>query len=287
MQNTTSFEFPVSFSATAVAAAAATAFSDQAAAADQVSSTVKAAEMIFTATQQKLEQLALKRESWEAGAYRTANFELYTLLAECYGFYKSMEGSTDAAKAKRKALVDCCNIRGFNFREATHSINRIIACVFGGLDRRRVSAYATALRKALGNKIAPEALVDFFVNAGGLEEVRSAKTGKALASKDKAALAAKGIKAEKLATAQGTELAQQLDAAKIGAHTVLLGTWNADGSIDVRAVVNSASVLTSALACHYTAEKAKREKAIAEAEQKSIEEIKLDAIQIAAAEALV
>lgn len=273
---------PVTFSANA---AVAKTFSQQDPSTTLVSATAKAVDQVFTDTQQKLEQLALKRESWEFGVYRTAKIELYTLLAECYDFYKSMEGNTDAAKAKRKALVDCCNVRGFSFRDSTHSINRIVACVFG-VDRRRVSAYATAMREAIRQGIEPNALVDYLINAGGIEEVRANKTGKALASKDKAALAAKDINAEKLGTVKGTELAQKLDAGKIGAHTVLLGTWNADGSIDVRAVVNSASVLKSALACHYTAEKAKREKAAAEAEQQTIEAIKLDAIQAAAAEVL-
>lgn len=287
MQNTVTSVSPVSFSTTAVAGAVATAFSDQAQSTGLVSATAKAVDQVFMATEQKLEQLALKREAFEAGVYRTANFELYTLLTECYSFYKSMEGSTDAAKAKRKALVDCCNIRGFNFREATHSINRIIACVFGGLKRRRVSAYATALRKALGNKVEPRDLVDFFIKAGGIEEVRTNKSGNALTPKDKAVVAGKSIVNDKLGTLQSIKLAQQLDAANIGAHTVLLGTWNADGSIDVRAVVNSKGVLNAALASHYNAEKAAREKATVEAEQKTIEEFKLDAIQAAATEALV
>jgi len=252
-----------------------------------VSATAKAADIAFLATQKALEQLSFKREAWENGVYRTATIELYTLLADCYAFYKAMEGSSEAAKAKRKALVDYSNVRGFGFRESTHSINRIVACVFGRNDRRRISAYATALKKAHSNGIAPRDLVDFFVKAGGIEEVRTNKSGNALAPKDKAVVAAKSICSSKLGTVHAAELAQQLDAANIGAHTVLLGTWNADGSIDVRAVVNSKGVLNAALASHYSAEKAAREKAAIEAEQKAVDDSKLDAIQAAAAEAVI
>lgn len=251
-----------------------------------VSETAKAADLAFTSMQKTLEQLTHKREAWEQGAYRTANQYLYQLLAECYAFYKSMEGATDAAKAKRQALKDYCVFRNFKFNDSTHSINRIVACVFG-VDRRRVSAYATALRKALNNKVEPKNLVDFFFNAGGLEEVRTNKSPTALTVNDKAAIASKRISAKKLGTVQSEELKQQLDAAKIGANTVLLGTWNADGSIDVRAVVDGTGVLNAALASYYSADKAAREKAEIEQQQSTIQQQKLDAAQAAADQALV
>lgn len=246
-----------------------------------VSPTAKAASILFTNVMKTLDQLTHKREAWEQGSYRTAAQQLYELLAECYAFYKSMEGATETAKAKRQALKDFCSIRGLSFRDSTHSINRIVACVFG-VDRRRVSAYATALRKALNHKVEPKGLVDFFVNAGGLEEVRANKSAVALTTKDKAAIASQRIGVKNLGTLQCAELAQQLDAGKIGTNTVLLGTWNADGSIDVRAVVQSTGVLNAALASYYSADKAAREKAEVEAEQSTIQQQKKDAVQAAA-----
>ena len=246
-----------------------------------VSPTAKAASILFTNVMKTLDQLTHKREAWEQGSYRTATQQLYELLAGCYAFYKSMEGGTESAKAKRKALEDYCLFRGFTFRESTHSINRIVACVFG-VDRRRVSAYATALRKALSNKVESKALVDYFVNAGGLEEVRANKSATALTAKDKAAIASQRIGIKNLGTLQCAELAQQLDAGKIGTNTVLLGTWNADGSIDVRAVVQSTGVLNAALASYYSADKAAREKAEIEAEQDTIAQQKKQAVLAAA-----
>jgi hypothetical protein len=124
------------------------------------------------------------------------------------------------------------------------------------------------------------------VNAGGIEEVRTNKTGTALPSESKAKLAEVSIQNDKLGTLHHAALAQQLDAGNIGAHTVLVGTWNADGSIDVRTVVNSKSVLKAALVSYYSAKKADQLKAASEAEKQSLEDIKRQAVDAAAAEAL-
>jgi hypothetical protein len=236
-----------------------------------VSTTGKAADLVFTATKTALEQIMFRREAWESGLYKTATTELYKLLADCYAFNKSMEGTGEACRAKRNALNDYCNIRGFNFKGTTHSINRIIACVFG-VDRRRVSAYATALRKALVNKVEAADLVNYFVNAGGLEEVRTTTGSKSLSQKDKAALANKSIQTERLGTLRHEKLGQSLDAAKIGSNVILVGTWNPDGSIDIRATVESQSALNAALASYYSARKEERAKAEVEAEQKLLQD---------------
>jgi len=284
MSNTQTLSTPVTFSS---AAEVASSFGENAQNIQNfISPTAKAVNLAFTSTQKALEQLAAKREIWEQGVYRTATIELYSLLADCYAFYKSMEGNTDAAKDKRKALDDYCNIRGFNFKQSTHSINKIIACVFGGLDRRRISAYATAVRKALGNKIAVKDFVDYFVNAGGLEEVRLNRAGTALSPKDKIKIAAQKIQGASLGKLANKALGKKLDAGNIGKPTVLLGTWNADGSIDICALVESKGVVNAALAGYYSAEKTAQKNAEAEAEMESLEALKKKAIEAAVVEAL-
>jgi hypothetical protein len=87
-----------------------------------------------------------------------------------------------------------------------------------------------------------------------------------------------------IGTLQSIELAQKLDAANIGEHTVLVGTWNADGSIDIRAVVDNTSILNAALSSYYSTKKAERERAAQEADQQAAEQSKQDAISAAAAE---
>lgn len=283
MSNTLNAFSPVTFSSTADAASA---FSEQAQSSVIISPTAKAVNLAFTATQKALEQLAAKREIWEHGVYRTATIELYSLLAECYSFYKSMEGNSDSAKDKRKALDDYCKIRGFNSKKTTHSINKIIACVFGGLDRRRVSAYATAVRKALSNKVSVNEFVEYFVNAGGLEEVRLNKISNSLSPNEKIAIATQKVQDASLGNIANKSLSEKLDAGNIGKPTVLIGTWNADGSIDIRAVVESQGVVNAALAGYYSAEKAAQKNAVAEQEKESLEALKQKTIDAAAVEAL-
>ena len=57
----------------------------------------------------------------------------------------------------------------------------------------------------------------------------------------------------------GLQLGAQLDAGKIGTQVVLIGTWQADGTVVVQAVVQSDSALNAALASYHSESKAKPE----------------------------
>ena len=195
-----------------------------------------------------------------------------------------MEGNTEHAKAKRNALKDYCEERGLRFRESTHSLNRIVSCVFG-VDRRRISAYSSALRKALNSKVEAQDLVSFIQDAGGIEEVRAQKSSSTLPTKSKAEIAGNTLYKSCLAKVANKKLAEYLDAANIGKHTLLVGTWNADGSVDVRAVINNASALNAALASCYNSLKEEREKEVIEVGFKEISQRKHEAIVSAAREA--
>lgn len=76
-----------------------------------------------------------------------------------------------------------------------------------------------------------------------------------------------------------------LDAGKIGMNTVLIGTWLADGSVVVRAVVESDTVLTAALASHYSAIKEVAKAQAVEQKAATATDTKQQAIDAAAATA--
>lgn len=202
----------------------------------------------------QLEQLVCEREAWEQTAYRTSNEQLYGLLQRCYGLYKAMEGASPEASALRAGLRDYINLKGLSgsFTKTSHTITKIVKCVFGS-ERRRINAYSTVLRTALAKGVGVMDVAAFIQQAGGVEEIRLAKSPNAMSPKQKAAVATSTVVYNSLAIASSSALSGMLnDAGKIGTNTVLIGTWQADGSVVVRAVVESDTVLTAALASHYS-----------------------------------
>ena len=77
------------------------------------------------------------------------------------------------------------------------------------------------------------------------------------------------------------------DAGKIGTNTVLIGTWQDGGSVVIRAVVESDTVLTAALASYYTSVKDVAKVQAEESKAADAATQKQDAIKVAVAEAAV
>ena len=226
------------------------------------------------ATYAVIEQLVLEREVWQENAFRTSNEQLYQLLQKCYSLYKAMDGASAEAKALREGLKDYINVKGYGFTKATHSLTKIVKCVFG-TDRRRVSTYSIVLRSALAKDDSVMDVADFIRSAGGVEEIRLAKSPNAMSNKQKAAVATSTVAYKEVAVLSSAALGGLMnDVGKIGTNTVLIGTWQADGSVVVRAVVESQTVLTAALASYYSsvkeaaAQQAAEQKAAAEAQAK-------------------
>jgi len=199
--------------------------------------------------------LVAECDEWQNNAFRTSNEQLYGLLQKCYAYYKGMDGSSDEAKAARQGLNDYIASKGYNFGKATHTLTRIVKCVFGS-DRRRTSAYSIVLRSALTNNVGVLEIPAFIRDNGGVEEIRLAKAPNAMTTLQKAKAADQVVASNQMAVVNSTALGGILDSGKIGTNTVLIGTWQADGSIVIRAVVESTGVLNAALASHYTAIKA-------------------------------
>ena len=229
---------------------------------------------------QHFEQLAAERMAWQDNAFRTSNEQLYVILQKCYQTYQAMGGDSEEAIALRDGFKDYINTTGMKFKKSTHTIAKIVQCVFGQ-DRRRISAYSIVLRSALEKKIGVFDFPAFVRDAGGVEEVRLAKSPNAMTVGQKAAVATGAVASKSLGVFASTQMGQMLDAGKVGTNTVLVGTWQADGSVIVRAVVESEGVLNAALASYYSAKKTEVKAAANDAS------LKQDAITQAVATAVV
>lgn len=249
---------------------------------DTAITTAKASEVV----RNHFEQLAVEREAWESTVYRTNNEQLYVLLQKCYQTYKAMSGTEVDAVNLRKGLNDYINTKGYKFNTGTHTLVKIVKCVFGA-DRRRVSAYGIVLRTALSKDISIADIPDFISSQGGVEEIRLAKAPNAMTAKQKAAKGAEAVQNASMGVFSSATLGTKLDAGNIGKAVVLIGTWQADGSVIVRSVVENDTAVNAALACHYSANKVEVKESVAQVQAANDEQIKQDAISQAVQAAVV
>ena len=196
----------------------------------------------------------------------TKKSALYALLQHCYTLNNAMSGSDFTAKALRKGLANHIQLKGYQFKDSSPLIAKIVKCVFG-VDRRRVSAYSIALREALRQDIAEDDLVAFIEQEGGVEQIRMGGTKPLTVSKRAAAVEA---------TVWNTDIGDiKLDPKLIDADSdwndkqvVILATYMPTGIFKASAVVKHEGAVTAALSAYYTAQQAKvREKAKAEKEE--------------------
>ena len=232
------------------------------------------------------EQLAVEREAWENTVYRTSNEQLYALLQKCFQTYKAMTGTEDEASALRAGLNDYINTKGYKFNTGTHTLVKIVKCVFGA-DRRRVSAYGIVLRTALAKDVSVVDIPEFIRAHGGVEEIRLAKSPNAISTKQKAIKGAETVLSENWGVFACESLGTKLDAGNIGKSVVLIGTWQADGSVIVRSVVENDSAVNAALACHYSANKSEVKEAATQKQAANDDQVKQDAMSQAVQAAVV
>lgn len=234
-----------------------------------------------------LEELIVEKDTWFNNAYRTSNEQLYALLAKCYDFYFKLKEEGENGKKLREGFDAYIAEKGYKFSSGSHTLVRIAKCVFGA-DRRRVSAYGIVLRTALQKGLASDQVADFIRDSGGVEEVRLARSPNAMTVKQKAEACVKSLstKPATLGQVKAEELVKQLDGGNIGKPVVLLGTWQADGSIAVHAYTNAAGAVNAALASHYSSlqaeVKTKRDETVAANDSS----MTADAVAQATAEAL-
>lgn len=231
------------------------------------------------------EQLTIEREAWENNVYRTSNEQLYVILQKCYQTYKAMSTDLPEAAALRTGLKDYTDTKGLKFKAGTHTLVKIVKCVFGD-DRRRVSAYGIVLRTALAKNISMSDIPVFIRENGGIEEIRLQKAPNAMTAKKKAEVATNDLQHENMGVYTNPALAQKLDAGNIGKPVVLLGTWQADGSVVMRSIVQNDTAINAALAAHYSANKSAVKQRAAEQVAANDAQIKREAIEDASSNAV-
>jgi hypothetical protein len=208
-----------------------------------------------------LGELIAEKDSWFNNAYKTSNDQLYVLLGKCLGLYLQLQEPTEAASKLRKELAAYIKEKFPSMPSSSHTLSKIVKCVFGA-DRRRVSAYSIVLRTALAKNIDAAGIPDFIRENGGVEEVRLAKSPNSMTAKQKAEAGAITLANKTIVTVTAPVFKESLDAGNIGKPVVLLGIWNADGSITVHCFTNSEGAVNAALVAQFS-----KAKAIAEAQK--------------------
>lgn len=195
-----------------------------------------------------IEKLVVQRKDWETNELAAANDGLYRLLQHCLAVNNAMSGTDSTAKALKKGLANYIEEQKYIFKESTPLITKVVKCVFG-VDRRRVSAYSSALRVAMAEKVGVMSLPQFFREHGGIEEVRrSATTTKTKTLKDKVRLGRVVLENDVLAKVQSDNLNAHFSNGSLEEGVVLLATKEDDGSFAIRRVVQNSGAVNSVLA---------------------------------------
>ena len=198
--------------------------------------------------------LSERRARWQNTVFKDSNDMLYGVLQGCYNLYADLSGKSVEASALRGALALLLKQRNIEVRESTHTMTKIVRCVFDG-DRRRISAYSRALRAALDKKVHAAKLAVFIYEAGGVEELRLGKPGNAMSPADKAEQVKEAIKAKNIGVFDAAAVSDQLDHAAVGNMRILIATQDASAKFTVNAVISSASAMNAALVAYYSANK--------------------------------
>ena len=200
--------------------------------------------------------LANARKQWQQNAYATSNNELYKLLADCYASYLAMCADNAKAKELREQLDAYVTANKLVFRKGTHNLVKIVKCVFGDTDKRRISTYGIVLRTALAQGLKAKEVATFIKDSGGVQEIKLAR-GNTLTTKAKAEAVQTLLAKKTLAEVVSTQIAETLDASKVGQQVVFVATQKANGKFVINAVTNSTGAVNTALAACYSANKTK------------------------------
>lgn len=218
-----------------------------------------------------LTRISDERESWEQNEYAASRKRLYEVLTQCYDYYITMKlGADKAIRGEYKtALTDFCNGRGYNFNRTTHDMQRIVKAVFGGSDRRRISAYAQALVAALsgggfndkGEAVAVLTvdLSSWIEEQGGIEEIRTGSKNSGMTRKEQAQVAAKALdEGNSISMIDADFKTYGLDSNDYDKQMLLVVTYRNSGQLEVNALVKDQSAVNEALVCYFKKNKLKK-----------------------------
>jgi hypothetical protein len=207
---------------------------------------------------QALELIEFERKNWEQNELAASHARLYSLLTKCYQFYLTMKSSKTAKSTRTQmasGLDSFIKARGFKTLADTHDMNRVVKAVFGE-DRRRVSAYASALRVALtaGAYKAPIPAANLAIwigTNGGVEEIRKAASKSGLSTRERIDTAQAVVQSKPLMSFKPDTTCLRFDSDDADKMMVLVVTYRPTGELEVNSVIKNASVLNAALSAYY------------------------------------
>lgn len=197
-----------------------------------------------------LANMEANRITWEQGAYRTSNLELYNLLANCLVF--AGELPVGESKQRSAALEGFFKERGYKYKKDSHIIARVVRAVFGNVDRRRISTYTLVLRQAQKANIEATQLTQWIEDCGGIQEIKLSRSATFVSPSAKASIAKTDYSnLPVLAIAKSEALSLLADAGYVGEDCVLIAEQQADGSFAIRALVRKEGAVNAAFTALY------------------------------------
>ena len=206
----------------------------------------------------RLTQLANEATNWQDTAYTTANAGLYLLLQKCFGLYKELTDITDVnLKYKKQGLADHMSLKKLDAYKDKPLPQKIIRCVFGDRDRRRISTYNVVLRCMIAENWAVSDVPNLITARGGVQELSLSRKPGSLTSKQKAEQVGTKVSTQVLAKVKNSATDKLINPEKVGEKFAAVLTQEADGTFSINCIVQSNGAVTAALTAFYAAEQAK------------------------------
>ena len=201
--------------------------------------------------------LADEAANWEATVYTTANDGLYALLQKCYQLYKDLTNLSDVnLKYKKQGLADYLSMNGMAAYIDKPLPQRIIRCVFGDRDRRRISTYNVALRVIIAENWSVSDVPATIAKRGGVQEMSLGRKPGELTAKQKAESMTETVQATALGSVKTAATDQYVSTEKVGDKFAAVLTQEPDGSFTINCIVDSNAAVNAALTAFYNAQKA-------------------------------
>jgi hypothetical protein len=213
---------------------------------------------IATAMRERIEDLAMKREGWENTQLARSNQALYSIFKECLALYRDLtEGEN--LKEKKIGFKDHINLKGYKFKESSPLSLKVIRCIFGDKDRRRLSTYHTVLRVAIADDWSLDEVATKIAERGGVQEI-SVRKANAMSQKDKALAAQAALLTQSVASIDSQQLKQMHNSERNEQQAVAVVTQHQDGTFSVHCVVHNNTAVNAALAAYFNANKSDLQK---------------------------
>ena len=209
---------------------------------------------------QRIEDLVVMREVFETTQLARSNQALYSLITDCLSLYRDLTEGEDL-KAKKLGLQDFINFKGYVFKSTSPLSLKVIRCVFGEKDRRRISTYHTVLRVAITEKWDLNEVATKISERGGVQEI-SVRKANAMSQKDKALTAQSVLLNQSVASIDSESLKSKHNDEFNEQQAVAILTQNQDGTYKVHCVIHSESAVNAALAAYFSANKSVIQQAV-------------------------